>query len=228
MENKSFNYLKMIQFKYFGLILFLMISTTVSADISKFDVVQIISEEKQYYLKITVSGLLKNDDLCIYNYEGEYKCEVSEIVDAYLKDERSVEVFSKHEILHFEMLKEFNGETTLHLLKEKESVLASHLRNNFEVESIVRGNTRGMIHTKELSELDDHWINNYKIEKLFRADDGWMCYMFFYGIKENNSKEEIIKIKKRIEELISKKESYDDYLSKLYLDNIIMIGLCSC
>src|SRR5690242_5550679 len=150
------------------------------------DVISIKKSGHLYHFRIESPGLLKNNDLCYYTYEGEYLCEVKDVVKAYL---HIISIshngyFYKHmdriNLINIPIKEKGNG--ILYILKdaislEPDSVLAS-------LEIISAENEYKYINTysPDLEEKDNIWLESNSLEFLFyySAD---ICEMGLYSIK---------------------------------------------
>lgn len=120
------------------------------------------------------------------------------------------------------------AESPIHLLDNVVKFHKDDIIGNFQIKKVTMGNSAGFIYSAGLNELDSIWINDYEIEKIFYLSDNEMCSMEFFAIKGNLDDNEKKALKRKLEKILLNYEEFGKVLDELYLQNIIMVGFCSC
>ena len=70
--------------------------TILFGDVPHYDIIEVMFNNKKYFVEgyFNESGVLKNHDLCYYDYNGEYIGEVRDYVLKYQNDEDSIMLYS--------------------------------------------------------------------------------------------------------------------------------------
>lgn len=221
--------------KSISFILFLVCfnSLNLLADAPYSDVVELIFEDQMYYFQFESRGMLNGDNQCYYSYESEppnfeYLCEISDIIDQYLKDEYTV-FYETLEIVDISKCKGSSGDS-LFLLKDTANVNLLAMIGNYEINMVYKGSNYGLIHSSGINETDNHWLADYDIERYFSLDNIEMCEVNFYGIANNLTTDEKIFLKEKLQSLgksIGDPE-FQKEIDLLYQVKIIMLGFCGC
>lgn len=197
------------------------------------DVISIKMSGHVYHFRIGSTGLLKNNDLCYYTYEGEYICEVKEVVKEYLHDMRIL----RNGLLYKQIDKinltnipiEEKGNGILYIFKDPISLEPDSVLASLEIISAENEFKYINIYSPDLEEKDNLWLEANPLEILFQYS-AENCGMGLYTIKGKLTKSETDNLRTKIEGLNRKKnwELYDEELKKLYRRKIIMLGYCDC
>jgi len=217
----------------FIIILLLAPLFKLKADIPNFDVIEYKNNEKSIYLKTWSLGILMNNDLCYYSWDGEYISEVSTFINDKILEGDSITIYTEIAIIDHTKISgmvDRDSDSILYHLKYPKRISIEDLNNEYQINSAFRGNTAGYAYSSDLKTADNTWINDYEIEKLFDLTDYELCSFSFYGIKNNLDKKEKAKIKSKLDSILKRHslEAFESELSLLYKRNIIMIGFCSC
>lgn len=231
-----------LHFKAIVLISFLILPLLTSADRPHYDIIEVMYNGKKYFIVeyFNEGGVLKNNDLCYYDYSGEYIGEVQDFVMLYRQNEDSITIYSSMEKInvrklvcyeeyiddeteHFDdILKIFNGEVRVPI---------NQFKKQFILVDAYHGNTVGYTYTPDLKETDNIWLSQYPIENIFCLEGIDICHYSFFTIKGNLSKTDKIKLKDEMIYLLSSNEmdsGFWEKISELNNRQIIMVGFCSC
>ncbi len=226
-------YLKIKSFTLSSILLLPLLSF---ADVPHFDIVEVMYKGKKYYVPglFKEGGILKNHDLCYYDYNGEYIGEVQDYILQYGIHDDSISLYSSMEKINLKKLKFDEGiEGFDDILKIFNGGIKSSIKEfkkKFILMDAYHGNTVGFTHTAELKETDNIWINEYPIETLFSLGHD-ICSYNFFAIKGNLNKKDKIKLEAEMNYLLKSYDSSKKFwekISELYSKNIIMVGYCSC
>jgi len=200
------------------------------ADIGSQDVVEIRYNGEYYYTKVHSIGLLKNNDLCYYSYSGDYLSEMIDHLGDDLGNRDSISIFS--EMISIEMSRIDNRYfdfQELYFFRDEKKIPIEELKN-FDLVGAFNGNTYGFELYPRFSKLKFDWIKDYEVERLFTLGEGEMCSYYFYTIKSNFTKSEILEIQKILSTCRTTEEAakINRLREKLYNMNVFMIKFCSC
>ena len=197
------------------------------------DVISIKKSGHLYHFRIVSIGLLKNNDLCYYTYEGEYICEVKDVVKEYLQ-----EMSISHNGYFYKILDRINinnipieqkGNGIIYILQDKISLEPDSVLASLDIISAENEYKYINNYSPDLEEKDNLWLESNSFELLFEYS-AEMCEMGLYSIKGKLSKSAKENLKAKIEDWIRKEnwDLYNEELRKLYQRKIIMIGDCHC
>ncbi|MEP6793931.1 MAG: hypothetical protein ABJB16_06375 [Saprospiraceae bacterium] len=195
------------------------------------DIISIKKNGQIFHFRIYSRGLLKDNDLCYYTYEGEYICEVKDAVKESLMTVYHYSDFYKtlDRINLVNIPIENKGNGIIYILKdtisfEPDSVLAS-------LEVISAENEFKYINTysPDLEEKDNLWLETNTFELLFSYTIP-ICDLSLYAIKGKLKISEKENLKMKIDNLVRKEnwDLYNEELKKLHKRKIIMLGDCHC
>ncbi len=200
------------------------------ADIPTFDIITFEADGKEYFVQLESKGKLKNNDLCLYDYDWNYVKDFSEIINN--ETLKTARLFAFRSLSVIEMKHLNNTDTNqpdrFYNFTDPIDFTKITIQNPIVITSVIRGNVYGRICTKELKTEDNSWLESYDMIKIFSADDGELCEMDFYAIKGNLDPTDISKLKAEFKALKKNRGSFDEFFSRLYKEFIIMIGMCSC
>ena len=216
--------------------IFCFLPFTLCADIGSFDVFTIEMNGEEYYFPFASVGILKDNDLCYYDYSGAYEQEVVDFLVDKFSQGFQIYLYRKLDVVDISPIAEIlsSSEPLLYKLTDRIEVDGDSLVGAFEVTSAVHGNTVGMIFSEDLSENDNFWLQQVEIELLFSVgsvDLGGECGMDFFGIKNSMSLKEIEELKVEMNVIVTGDnywETFSEKLHELYTRQIIMFGTCSC
>ena len=200
-------------------------------DGESFDVISIKKGSLVYHFRISSQGLLKNNDLCYYNYEGEYMGEVKDIVKSNLPDRNHYGYYYKNleriSLGNIPIENRFNR--SLCILKDSVSFDPDSVLESLDIVSAENEFSYINIYSPDLDEKDNIWLNSNTFEILFDylAEN---CDSRLYGIQGQLTRSETEYLKLKIEGLL-RQENWDLYIQeirKLYKRKIIMLGFCHC
>jgi hypothetical protein len=219
---------------------FILIAKVAFCDTPITDIIEVLYKNKKYYVAETFMerGVLKNHDLCYYDYNGEYIGEVYDIVNMCIKEDDSIALYATIERINIAKLNCYSDDSSPdyfdNVLKKFDdgiTISGKKFKNNFKLLDAYHGNIGLYRFTEGLKESDNIWIDNNKIENLFCLRDQAICTYGFFAIRGRLNSAEKNKLKKELVHLLSSEEFYDKFLIKveeLYKKQIIMVGHCSC
>lgn len=209
--------------KFLFAILTFFFSHQLLADGFSSDIISFSIDGVQCYVRIQSQGILKNNDYCYYHGD-EYIEEVSRV---FLRFVDHLEIYTKLEIIDLSFDSMFASEEKLYILKNKSEFESAYVKEKYKLIFAINASSFGFIHTMDLQKTDNKWIHQHQMELLLLANID-ICEMRIFGIQGKTTREEIEKIKMKVNELNKRGESWDPYFSELYKRKIIMIGFCSC
>lgn len=212
-----------------------------SADIGHFDIYKLIWEEEVYFFTLESPGQLLNDDLCYYDFKGDYFMEVKSYIDKYLERPNEIYLYSSIESIHVDSIRLANEaaglESPLYILSNHIKIQGEKLLDAYELLSAKKGNTYGIIISPNLSKTDESWINTSRTKELFIIGEYECSYGFYSSRIPVNSKiadslrEELIKLLPNPHEDVFDEDKSDKFwlkIEELVDDEVVMIGGCSC
>lgn len=212
--------------------------TTLKAEVSSFDIVEIEIEDQRFFFQYERIGSLNENDWCYYYKETngdtivmrDLELNISHFLE---NSDESNGFYSEMIIINLENIPIESSfiEKQLYILKNKTRMKWIKGQSSFRIINVHKGNIGGIIYSASLNELDNYWLNDYKIDFLFHIEDTiGLCDMGFYGIKNNYLDSELKEIRIKLYHLLNnqKHEAFEKVLEKLHRRNIIMLGICSC
>ncbi len=137
----------------------------------------------------------------------------------------SIVLFKKYTKIDLSKL----DEDPLHILDDFIKIPKKDFVGNYKIKKVTIGNSAGIIYSSDINASDNDWIQDYEIEHIFSISDHETCDMAFFTIKNNLDAQEKEALRKKLQKLIMKnRDEYENFLRELYLQNILMIGFCSC
>lgn len=216
----------------FTALFFLTVPLSIKADIGSFDVFEFSDGNSIIYISTYTRGRLINHDLCYYDWYGEFKINIETLLHSDFEDHDSIEIYTNIEKINLSSFDKDYEEFApiLYILKGKLKISHKSFFENYDIIDAYNGNTYGFTYTPSLSTSDNSWLQDYDIDKYFRFNDNELCDMTLYGIKNNLSEIEVLRIKVDLDTLLKeqKHQDFHEMLDKLKLQNMIMIGFCSC
>lgn len=206
----------------------MLFANVLKADIPKFDIIELEYKGELYYYQFPTRGFLK-EDFCYYDYTDNYIGEVNMVLEGYLSRNAEIGLYKSLNIIDFQNLPiyvEMDGHR-LFVLNEHVILPSENVKGSYAIKTAHKGHTYGFQYNKELNESDNTWLVDYELEIYFSFGDG-LCDLNIIGIKNNLLATEISILKARIEQRLKNKKPYQDILTELYRQNIIMLGMCSC
>lgn len=221
---------------------FLILPLLVFGDVPHYDIIEVEYNNDKYFVEgyFNEGGVLKNHDLCYYDYKGEYLGEVKDFVLRIGKYTDSLTLYSSKENINVTKLSCYEGnnltqpdniDNILKILNNGMRISFKDFEENFKLLDAYHGNTGGFTFTPELKESDNIWINDHPIENLFCLDGQDICNYGFFTIKGTVNKKDKQKLEAEIKYLINRNEADIKFwkrVSELYKRKIILIGFCSC
>lgn len=225
--------------------LLLISSTILFADIGHFDIYRISLKGKECYIALESPGILKNNDLCYYDFDGNYKMEVKEYIDKSLKRSITVITYANIEKIILDSLNIKDGmspelESPIWILKGWQEISRDSLLGKYELLDAVKGHTFGLESSENLSESDNTWINRSTMTNIFSIDNGECVYNFYSSVlKSQGTTAQNIRyelqglLPNREGELDSdieaaREKQFRRRIEELVEEKILMIGGCSC
>lgn len=222
------------------LLLFLFFSSfRLQADIGHFDVVTIRWNNQTYFLTVDSYGLLKNNDLCYYNYAEGYKMEVSDYVAEYIEKIPKVIVYTELEVIQFDQFgsdekKKDYLRPPICILKNRREVPLDSIWRRYELIGAQKGNTYGTLISPSITEADIWWVNSPSMKLLFYINTGECAYEFYSAYLEPKTKL-AARIQKELEGFWDPINSNENHAEKFWQriealanEKILMLGECSC
>ncbi len=214
------------------------------ADIGNFDIYQINWQDRVYYLTLESTGTLKDNDLCYYDFQGEYQMEVTDHIDQYLRHSPEVFLHAKMEGIHIDSLSNSSGEpfrfeSPIFLFEGRVQVSSDSLFGKYELTGAQNGNTYGIISSTSITAADSVWINRSSMRCIATMDDGFCGYGFFSATIEPDSEQAVIlqselqalmpnEGDRDVERAERRAEEFSNKIEALVEEQIVMIGSCSC
>ena len=199
-------------------------------DGESFDVISLKKGGQIYHFRVESLGLLKNNDLCYYNYDGEYIGEVKDMVKSYLPREGYHGYYNTLERISLINLPIENRFTrSLCILRDSVSFDPTSVLESLDIVSAENAYAYINMYSPDLEEKDNGWLNTNIFEALFEFS-AENCDSRLYAIKGELSSSEAAHLKLKIEGLL-RQDTWDlffEEISKLYKRKIIMLGFCHC
>ncbi|MEM7298862.1 MAG: hypothetical protein AAF391_11420 [Bacteroidota bacterium] len=228
----------------FALVLVFACSSPLHSDIGHFDIFELRWQGQKYYVTLESRGVLKDNDLCYYDYNGNYKMEVEDFLDQWFSRIEEVFTYTGLEEIHLDSIMSESGyanfESPIFILKDWHPVSTDSIRGKYELLGARKGHTFGVESSQTITEKDNEWINRSTMRYAFGVDNGECFYRFYSSNIQVGSKMAIV-LQKELQELMPIGEGeYDRELDatrerrfrrrveELVAEKILMVGACSC
>lgn len=211
----------------FQLLFTFFVNGTVASDYAP-EIITVSFKKTKYYCLIYAKGDSVSKDLKYYNNSGEFIQNVSDRVKECFKKTNAIRIYKNIEIID---LSKFNGyneqEKKLYILNNQLIHLPIDFIDNIKVLNLMKGNSEHFIYSPDLKTEDNEWISRSRIKKYLDFDDGEICNMSLFAIKDSISSEHVKFYKSKLIELRSPDNpEFIEFLKVLYRQKIIVIGFC--
>lgn len=218
---------RIILLKLLKIIIFLLVSNSIKADIPKSIYLEIELNSELYFLMMSEEN---TDQIKNLNYD------IGNIIETFFTATDSIEVFKNYRKIPTEAIKRVAINSvypdTLYVVGNKIRLNRCDLMN-FNLKEIHPGNEGGYDYTIELATEDISWINDYPIRSLGHIPENReACNYEIFALENHLSQEEINSFLHKISKQairekgiwLGQKSNYT-YIFKKY---IFIIGFCSC